>query len=662
MIDFPVLNWLRVDGYSLYPGDNSTKGQGLFVDLSKDLSLIVGANGLGKSTMLNIAFRLLTGPFDIPGAARSGELGSARLDVTRHVKNREFAARVSDGAQTAEAAISFALGEDEFLVVRALSDEHLISWSLNGEVGEPQEALLQASIASSCGVYSFADWILVLRYVTFYLDDRQVLFWDPSAQKQLLRSLFLPPGEAQDWVTRERRVLTIDSKHRNQRNSLNQASRDLAKQLDPGSSDVAQLRARLLELLDEAETATGQTNEALSDLSHLEHERADANLARLTAQIEADRTFKLYESAKLEAISSKFPDAAESARFIWSQLISDGICLTCGGDATELAQQIEDRLASSRCAICGSPAREPQAENRNDSALWDTVQNQRILAQNVEERYRDLAPRLDAARVRVAELERRREERENEIEGINARMPKSETAYRKHRDQVAVFKSMLEATTTELRAAAQDFESFVQQRGKSILKAADDLKENFERYAKRFLLDEGELVWAPREELIGQSSYKVVFPAYELRLRRNDGGNISLRSGPGDVSESQKEFVDLAFRMALIKVAGNAQNATIVVDTPESSLDSVFSARAAGVLSDFVGPDSACRLLVASNLTDGRLIPTLVREIVEESGEVGVLNLLKVARATPAVEQLGAEYDEAYDRLLSEAGLSDGGE
>ena len=194
MIKFPVLNWLRIDDYALYPGKSTEPG--LFADFTTNLNLVVGANGLGKSTLLTVAFRMLTGPFDIPGAARSGELGSARLTVSSLRTTGEFAARVSDGATRAQAAIAFALGSDEFVVVRALQNQRLISWSLNGEVKEPREADLQGEIASSCGVYSFADWILVLRYVTFYMDDRQVLFWDHSAQKQLLRSLFLPPAEA----------------------------------------------------------------------------------------------------------------------------------------------------------------------------------------------------------------------------------------------------------------------------------------------------------------------------------------------------------------------------------------------------------------------------------------------------------------------------------
>lgn len=661
MIKFPVLNWLRIDGYAMYPGQ--PKGSGLYVDLSKDLSLVVGANGLGKSTLLNIAFRLLTGPFDIPGAARSGELGSARLTIARNSRNKEFAARVSDGAKDAEAVICFNLGSEEWVIVRGMSDERLISWSVGGEVGEPREPALQEAVANACGVYSFADWILVLRYVTFYLDDRQILFWDPTAQKQLLRSLFLPPADAQDWVSRERRVLEIDSKHRNRRAVLNQATRDLAQQLAPGSEDHAAMRARLIQLLDESETAGVQASEALSELARLEEERASANMDRLRAQVEADKTLKSYEQAKMAALADSFPTAAQSARFIWSQILAEGTCLVCGSDAATLTAEIEARLSGSRCAVCGSPVSTTVDDSVSDTAalgLWERVQSGRESTEIAELKYEELTTEVGRARRAVAELEQQREERENQIDSLNAKMPTSDEAYLRHREQVTIFQSMLEATALELKEAAEDFEAFVAERGTQILQAADALKVSFERYARSFLLGEGELAWAPRQEKIGQSSYSVAFPAYELRLRRNDGGNVSMRSGPGDVSESQKEFIDLAFRMALIDVAGDGAAATIIIDTPESSLDAVFSRMAAGVLSDFVRPESACRLVVASNLTDGPLMPRLVNEVKEADGKVGVLNLLEVALPTPAVEQLGGEYAEAFARLLEAAGLADG--
>jgi len=60
-VALPVLSQLKVSEYALFPGD---KNQGLQHTFRKDVSVIVGVNGLGKTTLLNVIFRLIVGPFD----------------------------------------------------------------------------------------------------------------------------------------------------------------------------------------------------------------------------------------------------------------------------------------------------------------------------------------------------------------------------------------------------------------------------------------------------------------------------------------------------------------------------------------------------------------------------------------------------------------------
>jgi uncharacterized protein YhaN len=69
MINFPVLERLDISQYGLFPGPEGGQAEGLHVDFQPGITLIIGANGLGKSTLVTIIFRLLTGPFDIPGLA-----------------------------------------------------------------------------------------------------------------------------------------------------------------------------------------------------------------------------------------------------------------------------------------------------------------------------------------------------------------------------------------------------------------------------------------------------------------------------------------------------------------------------------------------------------------------------------------------------------------
>ena len=65
MINLPVLDQLDIDDYGLFPGTR-IETRPAHPIYSRALKLILGANGLGKTTLVTILFRMLTGPSDIP--------------------------------------------------------------------------------------------------------------------------------------------------------------------------------------------------------------------------------------------------------------------------------------------------------------------------------------------------------------------------------------------------------------------------------------------------------------------------------------------------------------------------------------------------------------------------------------------------------------------
>jgi ABC-type cobalamin/Fe3+-siderophores transport system ATPase subunit len=61
VVRFPILERIQVKDYELYPGD--PPGSGLNLSLTKGPWLVIGVNGLGKSTLLLIIRHMLSGPF-----------------------------------------------------------------------------------------------------------------------------------------------------------------------------------------------------------------------------------------------------------------------------------------------------------------------------------------------------------------------------------------------------------------------------------------------------------------------------------------------------------------------------------------------------------------------------------------------------------------------
>ena len=217
MISFPLFDRLDITGYGLFPGAKDGE-PGLHIEFQPGLTYILGANGLGKTTLTTILYRMLTGPTDIPGLASRADLGSVKLQPTglRGAAKAIFANRVSDGARNSMARVKFTLGVHEIVVERRLSDLSLLRFEVDGQQRSTDETnSFQADIKQFVGVWSFGDWILLLRHIVFYFEDRRALIWDPSAQRQLLRFLFLPPETARKWTEDERDILELDSRARN---------------------------------------------------------------------------------------------------------------------------------------------------------------------------------------------------------------------------------------------------------------------------------------------------------------------------------------------------------------------------------------------------------------------------------------------------------------
>jgi hypothetical protein len=187
------------------------------------------------------------------------------------------------------------------------------------------------------------------------------------------------------------------------------------------------------------------------------------------------------------------------------------------------------------------------------------------------------------------------------------------------------------------------------------VKYSDQVKGSFDEYAEGFLFEQCRLVWSLQKTTLGQGGEVMEFPAYELEMTGTDFTSPVRRTGPDQVSESQREFIDLAFRMALISTGAEGGVGSLVIDAPESSLDAVFVTRAARVLGRFAEPSRANRLIVTSNLIEGRLIPALLAAggASDDPGASRVVDLLTLAAPTAAVKQLSGEYAEVRDELLA---------
>lgn len=661
MVNFPVFLQLDIKDYGLFPGVAEIE-PGIHITFSPGLSLIIGANGLGKTTLITIIYRMLTGPYDIPGLSDNSDLGFARLTPKKRVasENKIFADRVVDNARSAVATLSFMLGDSKLTVERKLADLSLTRFSIDSEtITSSNEETFQQEIQKLSNLISFGDWILILKYLVFYFEDRRALVWDPSAQRQILRILFLDSEIANKWTKEERNILELDSQWRNLKAVLGKLEQTLLE-IEEKSKTGKNVKQELTQLESIQQQDIDLRDSLNAELLDADYMRQKVRLRFLTAEKNREEAYRTIERANLLAISKSFPSASETAKYILAQLFVDGKCIVCGNNAEHFAQELSTKLAKNECVICGSYISDDGSGDddiqfgENIAELQAALQQaenylseSRIELSNADRNYDEISEKF-------LDINNQLSDRMQKIERLRRELPPEEKDLSEKKAGLALFRVQYQKLQEELKTKRENLNRLMKDVNLRIALAKDNIKKAFDSYAEGFLIEHCQLIWSPQETTVGQTGMRIAFPAFELDMTGVNFPSPVRRSAPEQVSESQREFIDLAFRMALM-ATGNGNGSSLVMDAPESSLDAVFSSRAATVLSKYADPQLNNRLIITSNLTEGQLIPSLINKAMPRGQRNSrIVDLLLIAVPTAAVRERKQEYEAIRDKIIND--------
>ena len=656
MIRFPVFRRLTIREYGLFPG--TPEKPGIEINFDHRPTLIIGINGLGKTTLVTILLRLLTGPHDLSRRGGVEQLGQVLTEPVRLENTRLFQHRVADGASDATAELVVSFGDNEVVIGRRLADLSLTIFSVNGntltEADEKED--YQVKIADLVGVSSFFDVILILRHLVFYLEDRRELVWDPTAQRQLLRLLFLPPDTASEWSGLGREIVSADSSARNLLTIVNRRARKLAKEAQQLAS-VTDVRAELNDLRAVQEGTQDERQKAEWKLEKVEKLREDARLKHLRDGAQRDEALRDLERIKMHAIAGSFPKASDTARYILTHLVAESECLACGTKVTDAMADLERRLEDGVCVVCGTPLG-PQVdivpkEDVDQRRLNRVYVKLRKADQAIAAAEQDLDNFNEDRRKVLRDLERLDHElnaRDYKIRVLARQLPPEERELDAEKQRIETMREQHDQLVKERKIAEVKLEALLEEANDLIRSRHDEVGQIFADYATDFLVEQCRLTYESQRDRLGQVGELFKFPGFSLEMAGGAVSGLTLRRGPDEVSESQREFIDLSFRMALMAVAANGTPTTLVIDAPETSLDVVFAERAGKLLATFAAAGAAPgnRLVVTTNIASSALIPALVSDLPpgEERWRY-VVNLFELAASNAAVHKFGTQYQDA---------------
>jgi hypothetical protein len=666
LIQFPLLQGLFVRSYGLYPG---RRGKGrLAMKMGRGPWMILGVNGLGKSTLLLIIRHMLAGPNRV---ANAGPSGTARSDVVP-IDKRIFAGRVSDGARTSTATLMVKFGASFFVITRRLDDLTLVCCKSPGQVieaGPEAEGAFQRSIASAMGLGTFDDALRVFRYMNFVLEDRDALIWDPKAQSEIFRAVFLPPERSARWRMLEGEIISADSGARNFSAALYKIIQRQERERQR-SLTAPQVRAKLAALARDQDRDEALEVEKRRLRESAEDRRIDArDSARLKEQ-GAEEKKRDYERLKFHAIRQALAEVSPSEQYILIKIISEHKCAACGNDAHTLAISLEERRRNNLCLICGQSKIKDEGiissqefSEERASRAYEVWTSSDSIARKARDEFSESEMAYNKVSLELAELRRTIDFRNRDIRHLQKQLPADERQTGREYDEVASLRARINEYRAERDAAEVELSDLLGEARSSVESVRSRIEAQFAQRASDFLLESFRLVYAPDRRVVGQTGRSLDFPAFEVELTSGATDGKSVRRSADQVSLSQREYLDLAFRMAVMDVVATGPS-TLVIDGPEGSVDAVFARRAGDLLASYSrdGEQPGNRVLVACNLVDTPLIPSMLVDYPMDAKREGrVVNLLTLAAPTAAVVHRRQEYDDAYNRVLSGRLFGDGG-
>jgi len=214
---FPILRRVEVDNYPMYPGG----GKGLSKDFQPGANVIVGINGVGKTTLLILLLRMILGIYD-PKKADANEPGAKLHELTYPSKFDFFAARIAGDARPSTGVVELSFGKDKLRIARNLGPKlEIKELRLNGALikvageGSSLEDRYLELVADLSGIPSHYDFDFVVRNLLFFLEDKVPLIWNPKGQFEILRILFLDDELAAETARLHDQVMQLDSQYRN---------------------------------------------------------------------------------------------------------------------------------------------------------------------------------------------------------------------------------------------------------------------------------------------------------------------------------------------------------------------------------------------------------------------------------------------------------------
>lgn len=604
----PELISLQIYNFTLYGS-----GKNVFVDLDKSTVVLAGANGIGKSTFLNLIVYAFTGTTKNPSYSFVGIYDINSMDFSKDY----FKGRVSNiDIASASIHLKFKLNNDIITINRKFDTEGgFNSFQVNNDEPNYNESNYKEFITKNMNLANFEQFIFIINYVLLFDESRSTLFWNTrllTSAINIFLGLDSNLAEKADMLTKQ--INSADSSFRNTSWQISKLEKYISE-LTPGPITKSKSEIVTNDIIDEYNTLLDSLENINKNIEETKLMFSSNKAKSMELTLNINKLKRIYDKEYKKLFNVLSPKKLIRNHIDIQNLYLNKHCNFCNSSNVDLTY-FESQLENNLCPICNSNINQDDVEINTssllsiDSEIEDLTLklNNTILEQeNLEKDIADLESQRNEISTKIDNYE-------NEYGRINLISKKNDTL-RKYETDLSLLKKKREQFKNERDEAKAKAIIIREQVANKIREIQAEFVPIFNNLAKAFIgLDVSFNI---------QEIEMYHRPEFKFQLIIDD----SERFFEHQLSESQKFFIDIALRMAFILYTHKKNTNTsgfLLLDTPEGSLDLAYEANAGLMLSEYVKEGS--QLIMTTNINSSGLLKSLARN--SNKSEFNLINML----------------------------------
>jgi hypothetical protein len=644
---FMLNNWINVTRVSIHGADRLYP-KGLDWHVAPGVNAVVGGTGLGKTTLVY--------------ALQFAVFGKLVIGASERIEREFFRDRLTKRSANAldrdppTVRVEFSVGSSHFALTRALLSGALLDIICDGEAIRANR--YGQVLADKVGLKNDFDSLVRLQsYLFFFGESRYLLAWDNQLQHELISLMMSDHATYSRLGELWKQVESADSMARNLSAQAVRMERDLQEMLkDESNVDKLQQRSdasQLAQQQKDQEKLLLLVRNRIAKEQKLE-ETLDRQVAatyasfhRELSQLEASQSDD--QDATLLAIASEDPTTASVRRaleeFYGAPNRRD--CPCCGrpgiaATAVLLAEAAATRARGGNCVVCSKDL--PQAARGTEgSSLKDSGTDAEAAT------LRTFLFQREQVRSRLSDLQA------EESNALQALAQVREAALKHALQNPASAAETMRITIGQMRAREKDAKKDREQRLASLKRELSktnavfsriqhDIATAFKKYASLYLDEPCDVKFLSEKELPGKRGPQVKAPHAAFFPVVSDQTRPSAQA----LSDAQRSFVDLAFRMAVIDVWHQTTNqtTTMIIETPEGAVDIAYMERVARMMRTF--GEQGHTMIITTNLNNMFFLPEVMAHWPKNTRRNHILNMLE--EGSP--RQVQIDHKRHFDEIL----------